>query len=218
MSSSADSAHRGDAGSARALEQHTFDKWLPVLRALFDGAALASKIGFTASLITCDAGGGLRTSLLGIGELYAPDAGSLAFALWPSSRAARTLASQADEHGMHTSGSHRAHANAGVHEHRRARAALTFVHDEAFYQVQLAVAVMRDSGAEGSGRLAQFIASIDTGERQQVGYARLTSGLAFELAGTAREHEAVLARWQGQIDDLRQAAHAALAAGLQPLA
>ena len=76
---------------ARVLDQTAFDEWPPALRALFDGEALGSKIGFTASLITCDAQGHLRTSLLGIGELYAPDARTLAFALWPSSRAARTL-------------------------------------------------------------------------------------------------------------------------------
>jgi len=222
-----------DRGAARPLEQHTFDEWPPALRALFDGTALASKIGFTASLITCDASGHLRTSLVGIGELYAPDSRHLAFALWPNSRAARALASPGQP-AAHSSGAGRINreplaATATRHGHQRARAALTFVYDEAFYQVQLGVDVLANADADasaaagagaeaeiaeppGSG-LAQFIASIDAGEMQQVGYARLTSGVAFELSGEASEQHAVLDRWFRQIERLRQAAHAQLPAG-----
>ena len=221
----------GDPGGVRRpLAQHTFDEWPPELRTLFDGTALASKVGFTASLITCDAGGHLRTSLIGIGELYAPDSRHLAFALWPSSRAARTLAlpSQSAAHpsgAEHISREPQA-AAASRRDRPRARAALTFVHDEAFYQVQLGVNVLcneaEDAGAgaeagidqpPGSGGLAQFIASIDIGEMQQVGYARLTSGVTFELSGEASEQHAVLDRWSRQIERLRQAADAQLAAG-----
>ena len=217
-----------DPGARRSLEQHTFDEWPPALRALFDGTSLASKIGFTASLITCDAGGNLRTSLVGIGELYAPDSRRLAFALWPSSRAARTLASMGQS-TMPAGEARRldqpAEAAACPHGHPPARAALTFVHEGAFYQVQLVVDVLPDAStdegwetkAEGGGQppgsLAQFIASIDTGEMQQVGYARLTSGVTFELSGEASEQHAVLDRWRRQIERLRQAAHAWLAVG-----
>ncbi|RDU99789.1 hypothetical protein [Trinickia dinghuensis] len=186
---------------ARALDQRTFDEWPPELRALFDGEALASKIGFTASLITCDAGGHLRTSLLGIGELYAPDATSLAFALWPSSRAARTLGSLARD-TLHTT-------EFGHHGHKRAHAALTFVHEGAFHQVQLEVEPLPLAGSgtnEAGCGLALFIASIDVGEAQRVGYARLTGGIAFELSGPASEQQTVLARWERQIGELRQAA------------
>jgi hypothetical protein len=230
-----------DAGAARPLEQHTFDEWPPALRALFDGTALASKIGFTASLITCDASGHLRTSLVGIGELYAPDSRHLAFALWPNSRTARALALPGQP-AAHSSGAGRINreplaATATRHGHQRARAALTFVYDEAFYQVQLGVDVLANADADadasaaaaaaagggggaeaeiaelpGSG-LAQFIASIDAGEMQQVGYARLTSGVAFELSGEASEQHAVLDRWSRQIERLREAAHAQLPAG-----
>lgn len=186
--------------AARALDQRTFDEWPPELRALFDGQALESKAGFTASLITCDAGGHLRTSLLGIGELYAPDERSLAFALWPSSRAARLLMAPARAHESATM------PEAG-HRHRRAHAALTFVYEGAFHQVQLEVEAFPDDGDEPGGSLAMFIASIDAGEAQQVGYARLTSGIAFELAGQPSEQRAVLDRWERQVDQLRQAAN-----------
>ena len=219
-----------DPGAARPVEQHTFDEWPPALRALLDGTALASKIGFTASLITCDASGHVRTSLVGIGELYAPDSRHLAFALWPNSRAARTLASPTQS-AAYSGGAGRISGEALAvtaprHGHQRTRAALTFVHDEAFYQVQLGVDVLANAdasaragaGAEAEmaeppgGGLAQFIASIDAGEMQQVGYARLTSGVTFELSGEASEQHAVLDRWSRQIERLRQAAHAQLAA------
>jgi hypothetical protein len=76
----------------RALEQDVFDEWPPQLRAAFDGTSLETKTGFTASLVTLDANGHLRTSLVGVGELYAPDSRTVCIALWPQSRAARALA------------------------------------------------------------------------------------------------------------------------------
>lgn len=163
---------------ARALDSQVFDEWPPELRALFDGTALGRETGFTASLVTLDGNGHLRTSLLSLGELYAPDGRSLCFLLWPGARAARALVEEAGK--------------------GRARAALTFVHDAAFYQVQLNV-----DRLPGEGELAAFEASIDTGEAQRVGYARLTGGIAFELAGASRD--AVLDRWRRQIDHLRLA-------------
>lgn len=204
MSSSA------DPGAARALAQRAFDEWPPALRALLDGASLASKVGFTASLITCDALGRLRTSLLGIGELYAPSARCLAFALWPTSRAARTLSSHASSSPEHPAPPIEPHG-----DHRRARAALTFVHDGAFYQVQLTIEpLVHARGDAGAGSaLAHFMASIDAGEVQQVDYARLTGGIAFELADDPSARKAVLERWEGQVEALRQAADAWLAAG-----
>jgi hypothetical protein len=194
MSSSAESP-------GRALVQRTFDEWPPELRALFDGEGLASKIGFTASLITVGIDGHLRTSLLGIGELYAPDERSIAFALWPGSRAARTLSTPARE---------REPLPEAGQGHRHAHAAMTFVHDGAFHQVQLEVEPLRLPGAgnEPGCGLALFIASIEAGEAQQVGYARLTNGIAFELlSGQHSEQRAVLDRWERQIDRLREAAN-----------
>jgi hypothetical protein len=61
-----------DSVSRRPLEQAVFDEWPAAPRALFDGTSLASKTGFTASFLTTDASNGhVRTSLLGVGELYA---------------------------------------------------------------------------------------------------------------------------------------------------
>ena len=160
----------------RSLEQDVFDEWPPTLRAAFDGTSLETKIGFTASLITRDVNGHLRTSLLGVGELYAPDSRTLCFALWPHSRAARALAGGG-------------------------RAALTFVFDDAFYQVQLDIEPLPEAG----GELACFTGSIDTGEAQRVRYARLTGGITFDLEG---ERETVLDRWKQQIEHLKKTAGA----------
>ena len=172
MTASADQNH--------ALDQQVFDEWPVELRALFDGAALESKVGFTASLVTVDESGGhLRTSLLGIGELYAPDSRTLCIALWPQSRAARAIA-------------------------RSGRAALTFVFDDAFYQVQFELAPLK---ANDMG-LACFAGSIESGEAQRVRYARLTAGITFELE---EEKDVVLGRWAQQIEYLKKAAGGAAA-------
>ncbi|WGS49317.1 hypothetical protein LFL96_16365 [Paraburkholderia sp. D15] len=163
----------------RPLDQSAFDEWPDAVRALFDGSSLASKTGFTASLLSVDANGHLRTSLLGIGELYAPDSRSLCIALWPQARATRAI-------------------------ERNGRAALSFVCDEAFYQVQLRVVTLAAVSGDDSG-LVYLSGSIDTAEAQSVRYARLTSGITFELVG---ERERVLDRWERQIEHLKQAAAA----------
>jgi hypothetical protein len=166
-----------DSVSRHPLEQTAFDEWPAAVRALFDGTSLAGKIGFTASLLTADANGHVRTSLLGVGELYAPDARTLCLALWPQSRAAGVLA-------------------------RGGRAALTFVCEAVFYQVQLRFEALQPVAGDASG-LAYFIGSIDTGETQRVPYARLTGGITFELEEGGA---AVLDRWEQQIEHLKQAA------------
>jgi hypothetical protein len=164
----------------RLLEQNVFDEWPDAVRTLFDGSSLTSKTGFTASLLTVDANGHVRTSLLGAGELYAPDSRSLCVALWPQSRTARVIG-------------------------QTGRAALTFVCDEAFYQVQLRLTPLTRVTGDDSG-LVYLIGSIDTGEAQSVRYARLTGGITFELEGDGK---AVLDRWERQIEHLKQAAAAA---------
>jgi hypothetical protein len=165
----------------RPLEQNVFDEWPDAVRALFDGSSLASKTGFTASLLSVDSNGHVRTSLLGVGELYAPDSRTLCIALWPQARATRAIA-------------------------QSGRAALTFVCDEAFYQVQLLMTPLASVAGDASG-LIYLHGSIDTADAQSVRYARLTSGITFELEG---EGEAVLDRWEQQIEHLKQAAAGAV--------
>ncbi|MEC5404900.1 hypothetical protein VOM14_04840 [Paraburkholderia sp. MPAMCS5] len=164
----------------RPLDQTAFDEWPDAVRALFDGSSLASKTGFTASLLTVDANRHIRTSLLGAGELYAPDSRTLCIALWPQARAARAMA-------------------------QSGRAALCFVFEDAFYQVQLLAATLPPADGDDSG-LVYMNCSIDSAETQSVRYARLTSGITFELEG---ERGKVLDRWERQIEHLKRAAAAA---------
>ncbi|HZZ10696.1 MAG TPA: hypothetical protein VFE79_08380 [Paraburkholderia sp.] len=162
----------------RPLERTVFDEWPDAVRALFDGSSLAAKKGFTGSLLSVDANGHVRTSLLGVGELYAPDSRTLCLAMWPQARATHAIA-------------------------QSGRAAFSFVCDAAFYQVQLRVTPLAGVEGDDSG-LVYLSGSIDTGEAQSVRYARLTSGITFELE--AQGEAAVLDRWERQIEHLKQAA------------
>jgi hypothetical protein len=166
-----------DSNTPPLLAAHSiFDEWTPELRARFDGTLAAPDTGFTASLCVADHGHRVRTALLSAGELLAPDARTLAFALWPSSRTAQAVVATG-------------------------RATLAFVFDEAFYQVHLDVRrVLLDDVP-----LACFVGTIESGEMQRVGYARLTNGIAFELT----DAQSALTRWREQLDWLKRAASAA---------
>jgi hypothetical protein len=156
--------------------QFSFHEWPPELQALFDGALSEASPGFTASLVAVDDNARVRTALLSAGELFASDARTLCFALWPASRTARAIAANG-------------------------RATLTFVFDESFYQVQLNTRVV----ALDDVPLTCFVGTIESGEGQRVPYARLTSGIRFELI----DAETAQARWREQIEWLKRAATAA---------
>ncbi|WP_321798417.1 hypothetical protein [Caballeronia sp. J97] len=141
-----------NAPQASLPSQSVFDEWPPELRARFDGTLAGADGGFTASLCAADHAQRVRTALLSAGELFAPDARTLAFALWPSSRTAQAVTASG-------------------------RATLTFVLDGAFYQVHLEVRRVPLDDVP----LACFVGAIEGGEVQRVGYARLTNGIAFEL-------------------------------------
>jgi len=165
-----------DTASHRA-DRLQFDAWPPALLDWFDGSGLADRTGFTASLLTSNHDGRLGTALLGIGELYAPDPRSLRFALWAQARATHALAAGG-------------------------RAALTFVFDGAFYQVQLDAVPIASDAAQAAG-LACFEAGIASGEAQRVPYARLDAGIVFTLDEPQRE--ATLRRWDEQMAWLKAA-------------
>jgi hypothetical protein len=165
------------ASGPRNIEHGTFDEWPSALRALFDGTSIETKTGFTASLLAADEGR-VRTSLLSVGELFAPDANTLCFSLWPQSRAAKVVS-------------------------KTGRATLTFVFNEAFFQVQLQAREVALAGLS----VTCFIATIETGEWQKVAYARLVQGIGFAFA--QGQENAVLARWRQQIDSLKRVSAAA---------
>jgi hypothetical protein len=153
-----------------------FDAWPSVVLARFDGTLDNADDGFTASLSAVDDAHRIRSALLSAGELFAPDARRLCFALWPSSRTARAIIASG-------------------------RATVSFVVDDAFYQVQFNARQV----AVDDAPLACFVATIESGEAQRVGYARLTSGITFALPDAER----VRARWREQLEWLKRAASAA---------
>ncbi len=143
---------------------------------MFDGTLTGAPKGFAASLSVVDQGGRVRTALLSAGELLAPDVGTLCFALWPTSPTAQAV----------------------ITSHR---ATLAFVADAAFFQVQLDVRRVTLDDVP----LACFVGTIENGEAQRVGYARLTGGITFDLA----QETSVQSRWREQIEWLKRAASAA---------
>jgi hypothetical protein len=153
-----------------------FNEWPPALLARFDGTFAQMEDGFTASLSAADDAHRIRSALLSAGELFAPDAHRLCFALWPDSRTARAIIASR-------------------------RATLSFVADDAFYQIHFHTqgVTLEDTP------LACFVATIESGEAQRVNYARLTSGITFELP----DAQGVRARWREQIECLKRAASAA---------
>ncbi|MGF6775411.1 hypothetical protein [Paraburkholderia sp. GAS334] len=158
---------------ATSTARGDFDAWPCALQTLLDGMDIESKGSFTASLLAVDESARVRTSLLSVGELFVPDAHALCFALWSSSRTARAV-------------------------HSTGRAALTFVFDEAFYQLQLNARPV----SCGNFPLTCFVATIEAGESQRVDYARLTTGISFQL----QQHKTVIERWYGQVQVLKRLA------------
>lgn len=117
----------------------------------FSGSLEAVPDGFTASLVTLSEDGWPTTSLLGPGELYAPDNGHVALALWPGSRAQRNML-------------------------RTGRAGLDFVADGRFYQLRLTQLHSRE--VDG---LVLIQTTLNGGEAQSVPYAQLTNGIQYVL-------------------------------------
>lgn len=137
--------------------------------ALFDGTCLEAPSGDAFSLLTIDEAGRPHTSLLSAGELWTPDASSMRIALWPSARAVAHLA-------------------------RSHRAALSGVHADTFFQIQL-----DQVGVLGTAHGLQcFTAHVEYVETQRVAYARLQNGIVFVL-----EDDAVLERWRAQLAALK---------------
>ena len=141
--------------------------------ALLDGTDLQARAGLTLELITLDADGWPRVALLSVGEVLATGEGSVRLALWPGSRTTANL-------------------------ERSARALLAFVHDGAAHRVRL----QARRGADllvGADARATFDASVGSAARDEVPYARLSTGITHELV----DPEGTLARWRATVAALR---------------
>jgi hypothetical protein len=138
-----------------------------------DGTDLEGDRGFTLSLVTVDESRFPRIALLSVGEVLALGKDRLAIALWPGSTTTRSLTAS----GQGT---------------------LAVVADEVAYSIQIEVQRQTDLPAGGMDH-AFFIATIQDVLADEVTYARLTSGITFELP----DRERVLARWQATLDAMR---------------
>jgi hypothetical protein len=140
--------------------------------ALVDGAGLAGKIGPTIVLTAVDGDGWPRQALLSVGEVLSVSGKDVRLALYAGSRTTRALASSG-------------------------RALLTVAAGEAMYKV--CVEVARVGSGDGLAFFAGRVVAVDG---DKVGYARVTSGITYELP----DPQPVLQRWARQIDQLRAVA------------
>jgi hypothetical protein len=146
------------------------------VRALLDGADLATKIGETFLLLTTDAAGWPSVAMLSVGEVLAHEPGRLRFALWPSSSTTASLT-------------------------RAGRGTLALIVGNAGYYVRCSGARGADLVLVDGSRLAYFDLAVEDVLEDVVTYAELTSGIRFRLPDPA----AVLPRWQATVAALRAA-------------
>ena len=143
------------------------------VRALLDGEDLEARVGLTVELVTVDADGWPRVALLSAGEIVAIGAERLRLALWPASRSAANL-------------------------ERSGRALLALVWEGAAHRVGNEAARGPDIEVAGEARAA-FDARVRSVARDEVPYARLRTGITFELP----ERAPVLARWAAMVAAMR---------------
>ena len=151
----------------------TDDRSLPAgVVALFDGADLDVGVGLTVELVTVDAEGWPGIALLSVGEVLALDASTVRLALWPGSRTTANLT-------------------------RAGQGLLAFVHEGAAYSVR--VETCRGADLTAPTTRAVFEGRIAAVRRDEVPYARLRTGIVFDLPDRA----AVVERWRATLDELR---------------
>ncbi len=143
------------------------------VRELLGGRDVAARAGIAIELVTVDADGWPRIAMLSAGEVLARDQQTLALALWPASRTTANL-------------------------ERDGRGLLALVLGGAAQRIRVHARRVADI-VLGDGPRAAFEASVDEAACDEVPYARLLGGIAFELT----EPEPVLARWRETIEALR---------------
>lgn len=135
---------------------------------LLDGSGLEDKVGLTIVLTAVDDAGWPRQALLSAGEVLGVSGGGVRLALYAGSRTSRALASSG-------------------------RALLSVVVAGTVYKIGVEV-----TGAGTADGLAYFAARVVAVDADRVGYARITSGITYDLP----DPQPVLERWHRQIDQL----------------
>ncbi len=144
------------------------------IRQVLDGEDLAARASLVFELVTVAPSGWPHVALLSVGEVVALDEHSVGLALWPASTTTDNL-------------------------QRSGRAVLQIYLHGAAYRLRLAARPLADD--LGGSKLALFSATVESTVRDEVSYARLSSGPTIELANTER----AVARWQSQVDAIRRA-------------
>ncbi len=147
------------------------------LRATLGGTDPEAALGRTFQLLTVAVDGNVSVALLSAGEVLAIGPDHLRLALWPGSTTTRNLS-------------------------RDARATLVSIEPQGAYYVHLATRRLADLHAGGMDHAA-FDATVEDVLEDDVTYARLTSGVRFELM----DGPATVRRWRATLAAL--AAHPA---------
>lgn len=140
------------------------------LLATLDGRRLDEHVGLTILLLTCGEDGWPSVALLSVGEVVAPTPTSIRLALWPGSATTANLA-------------------------RSGRGTLAIFGAGRADYIRV-LADRREDRRVGSIHHACFESTITEILRDEVTYARMTSGVTFELP----DPTTVLARWRATID------------------
>ncbi len=143
---------------------------------LLAGEQLEDGVGLVIQVLTADDDGWPRSCLLSAGEVLATGPQRLRLALWTGTHSTANLT-------------------------RSGRATLVFVWDGAAFAVRVSTDRASDVRV-GDHAVAVFDARVLEVRRDEVSYARLTSGMTFDLP----DEERVLARWREQRAALRASA------------
>jgi hypothetical protein len=143
-----------------------------VLRFL-DGTELDRKVGLAVQLVSAEENGSCHVALLSVGEVLARDDRTVALALYATTTTTANL-------------------------RRQGRALLCLVLDGACVDVELTVRSSEQVEIRGKEH-ALFLTDVAGVWRDEVGYARITSGITFELPRQAE----VVERWQETVESMR---------------
>ncbi|WP_321893988.1 hypothetical protein [Paraburkholderia tropica] len=145
----------------------------PELVGYFDGRDLRGRIGEAIGLNTVGEDGWPHAALLSVGEILAVDSENLRLVMSPGSTTTRNI-------------------------ERTGRVTLSLVHGNAFWEIRLAA--RREGDAAGVGHnSAIFVATVELVRIHEVPYARVESGVSYQL----NDPDAVVERWEQQILVLR---------------
>ena len=143
------------------------------LARLLDGNGLDHKVGETFLLITVSSDGWPHVAMLSVGEIIALTPTSLAMALWRGTTTGSNLA-------------------------RDGKALLVVVLDGAGHYIEMTTEYRRTMAVHGS-ELDRYACEVSRVLVDEVDYARLTSGIVFELP----DQERVVSHWRETVATLK---------------